>query len=284
MIWSFILVMTWASNTLLITIISIFFTAQLSIAGSTDILKYHVDLSLLGQIGHSEIIVDIKDNEYQIQMNATLDGIYSILSSNKKVNYISKGKIIEGKFVSDRFEKKTETVDKKTHEIFLFDHVQKKITVVKEETKKVENSFPDIDSFSSEEKIEYIHSKENKVLDRYAYYDTLSFLLNMSHLSQGVVETQVHPIGATKENQSITLEDYTQKDKIKALFDKDKFNKILLMRVKKEDEEYELLLGLDTNGILQEAVTTKTIFPLGTGRIQRSAYTTLNKVDHVNLQ
>ena len=192
--------------------------------------------------------------------------------SSKNISYISKGKIIDGKFVSDRFEKKTQTSDKKTLEIFLFDHLQKKITVKKEETKKVDHSFSDMYSFSSEGEVEYTHSTETKVLEHYSYYDTLSFLLNMSHLSHPTDKIQVHPIGAIKDDQSLTLEDYTHKVSSNVFSNKNKFSKILLMRLHKEGKEYELLLGLDSNGIMQEAVTTKDIFLLGTGTIQRNIY------------
>jgi len=251
-------------------------------ADTQEVYKYHVDLSLLGKVGNIEVFIDTKDNEYQIEMKAKASDQIAGLNSKKDITYISRGKIINGKFVTDTFEKRTESKKKKTYEIFLFDHTQKKITHFKEKTKKIIESHFDIHTFSNITETKYVHSNESKTLDHYSYYDVLSFLLNFENFSEQETEDMIPPIGANKKNKTFTLKEQQRNHSDQQLLQSKEFEKIYLLRVQTNKNEYELILGLDENGFLQEAVTKNSIFPIGRGRLKRDAYKKLIKAKNID--
>ncbi len=95
-------------------IILVFITLlSVSLADTFDVLKYHIDLSLLGKVGDVEIIVDTKDDEYEIRMNARTSGKIARLTARQDLTYISRGKIVDGRFITDTFEKHTEFKEEK---------------------------------------------------------------------------------------------------------------------------------------------------------------------------
>gem|GEM_PF-1616189 len=250
-------------------------------ADTQEVYKYHVDLSLFGKVGNIEVFVDTKDNEYQIEMKAKTSEQIAGLNSKKDITYISRGKIINGKFVTDTFEKRTESKKKKTYEIFLFDHRQKKVTHFKEKTKKVTESHFDIHTFSNITETKYVRSSDNKTLDHYSYYDVLSFLLNLGSLNEDEYEGAIKPIGA-KKNQTITLKKQHENHSDQRLLESREFEKIYLLRIQSDEKEYELILGIDENGILKEAVTRKSIFLIGRGRLKRDGYKKLAKTENID--
>jgi len=140
------------------------------------VLKYHVDLSLLGKIGHVDIVVDTREDEYEIQMNAEARGIISGLGPAKNFTFVSRGEIVDGRFISDSFEKTVDSGKKRTSEIYLFDHKEKKVILFKEKSKHKTDGFSDVSKIGEKEQPKYVYSRETKTLDHYSDYDTLSFL------------------------------------------------------------------------------------------------------------
>ena len=266
-----------------ITII-LFLFLNVLVADTLDVLKYHVDLSLLGKVGNIEIIVDINDNEYEIRMNAKTSGNIAKVTPKQDITYISRGKIVDGRFVTDTFEKHTKSKKKNSYEVYLFDHDAREVTYFKEQTKKVTSSRFDVHTFTRVNETKYKRSEKSETLDHYSYYDTLSSLLNLQHLADNDDGGSIQPVGSVKKDQTITLREHKGKKSDKKFSQKHDFQKILVLRVKKGKKEYELLLGLDENGMLKEAVTTKSIFLIGEGRIKRSSYETLEKVDDIDDQ
>lgn len=255
------------------TILALCFFAGLLFAQEPEVIRYQVTLSVLGKIGEAELKIDQDAQRYEVQLHAKSSGLAAVISGNEEDLFVSRGRVVDGRFITDRYEEHKHADHTKEDAIYTFDHMNGKVTKykVKNET-KLESVF-DISTMGIVQKEVNVVSEENETLDHYSYYDPLTVLLNLPVLFNGNSETLIKAIGTVKKEQKITLASLTEEERSAwlHLLGDDHFEQVYMLRVEdqKKQKNYCALIGLDGDSKVSEAMSTQWIFPVGYGRITR---------------
>jgi hypothetical protein len=255
------------------TILLLCSLAALLFAQEPELIRYEVTLSVLGKIGEAELKVDRDEYRYEVQLYAKSSGLAAAISGNEEDFFVSRGRVVDGRFVTDRYEEHKHTVHKKEDAIYTFDHENEKVTKfqVKTET-KMEPVF-DVSTMGIVEKEVSVVSEKTETLEHYSYYDPLTVPLNLPLLLGGKDSTPLRAIGTFKEKQEIILESLNEAERSKwlHLLDDNRSEEVYLLRVEdsSKKKKYCALIVLDGDKVVDEAMSTRWIFPVGYGRITR---------------
>jgi hypothetical protein len=217
---------------------------------------YKVSFGIFGQIGIAKTSLHMEDKRYKITVHAKSTGFASFVSGSREEWYESKGKITDGLFVPDTYEKivqkkvnvskafsdesKTET--NKYVLIYAFNHKTKTVIATKIKTQGKEKSE---------------HSEKVKF---YAKNDLLSLFFNFKTLFPNLDIKKrhiLHAVGANKDTGKIDIFPLSKKD-FSDLISGDLTN-LKLMKVILSDKIFaskkgELYLGLNKRGLCEKAV------------------------------
>jgi hypothetical protein len=255
------------------TILLLCSLAGVLFAQEPELIRYEVTLSVLGKIGEAELKVDRNGHRYEVQLHAKSSGLAAAITGNEEDLFVSRGRVVDGRFVTDRYEEHKHTEYKKEDAIYTFDHENEKVTKfqVKTET-KTEPKF-DVSTMGIIEKAVVVVSEKTETLEHYSYYDPLTVPLNLPLLLDGKDSAPIRAIGTFKEKQLVVLESLNESERTKwhHLLDDNRSEEVYLLRVEdaRKKKAYGVLIVLDGDRIVEEAVSTEWIFPVGYGRVTR---------------
>lgn len=232
-----------------------FFTALLLLAGILEAqsvnTRYDVEMSVLGSVGYADVTLTKNSDTYEIKLVATTTGVAATLLKNRVEIFISRGRIVEGRYIPDIFVKRKETTNKIKEERYYFNHERKEIHL-KEESKKFYTPL-----FSS--KIKTKISTNERKLDKYRQNDVLSSYLN-TKTNCNVLEKlfKLTAVGAHDDENDITVSclEGEAKKSAKAHFSADVdeiYNLNVTPTTEKDDDVVDVLVALDNDGLLREA-------------------------------
>lgn len=242
-------------------------------AGDATTTRYKVMLSLFGKIGEAAITVAERDGRYIMVVEDHATGLAAAISGNERDRFVSRGRIVEGRYVTDTFE--LCQVNNKAVEtnVYLFDHDAKTVTRIQDKNETVtETEFSAI-NMRFEEKTYQKITKERKVLDFYSEYDALSVVLNVPRLVESCDVQEIFPVGLAKKDRRIILSRPNEAD-VPELLEVFHYPTIMsLVQLDsievKNDDEYGVLIGYNDHGGVDEVVTKETYFLIGFGRIEK---------------
>jgi hypothetical protein len=206
--------------------------------------QYRVSFGIIGKLGIADAKITTEKNRYTIEIGAEATGLAKVLSNSRKEKHISKGKIKNGRFISDEYHVTKNFGDKYTEKIYTIDHKNKKVNT------------------------QYIKKKNGKiiedkrgVLDFYAQDDLLSLFFNLENLIKDKTlakEYRFKTVGAEKQKGQITVivPDASEIKKYKqTLLDGNYWYIGAIIHQKIfTSKQGELLIALDEKGMAQKAV------------------------------
>jgi hypothetical protein len=160
--------------------------AQIIFAQVTNLNgTYEVTYGFFGKMGEAKTSIKVdEDNNYIINIKAYATGFAKSVSGGLTETYISKGKVVDGKFRPNIFTKTTIKNDKKKYYTYIFDYDKKQIIKKYERYDKVYDNNIDLSDFSSYNNRTYHwkKSKENTILKFWTDEDILSLFFNIKDL------------------------------------------------------------------------------------------------------
>lgn len=229
----------------------IMFLMFCSLGAEITTTRYNVDMSVLGNVGYADVTFTKNSDTYEIKLVAVTTGIAATLLKNRVETFISRGRIIEGRYLPDIFVKQKETTKKTKEEHYSFDHEKKEI-YVREESKKFSTPL-----FSSNVKTKI--SKNEKKLDIYRQNDVLSSYLNTKRDCNTVEKFfKLTAIGAHDDKNDITVSriEGETKNIVKHYFSSgvdEIYNLNVTPTKEKDDDIVDVLVAFDNDGLLKEA-------------------------------
>jgi len=243
--------------------------------------RYDVKVGMFGKVGYADVSLNENDSSYEMKLVAKLTGTAASLTGNRVESYISKGKIIDGKYMPDTFTKILKTNSEEEVLTYTFEHKAKRLTLNEKKEEIIKGTKFDAMSFKIISTKEIKKSDTTKVLDKYIDTDILSTYLNTSkscntkHLDYDLVA-----IGARNDRNSITVSllNELNQENIKDSFSKDVGN-IYNLHVEPFDKEkttVDILLAYDNDGLMKEAILGN-VFWIGEIKAVRSYHNVANR-------
>jgi hypothetical protein len=218
--------------------------------------KYDVTYGKFLKLGVAKSTLITNNDTYKIKIEAVATGLAKILSNNRVEIYESYGKIIEYRFVPDKFVKIKKDKIKKRVRTYTFDRKNKKILIhdVKSGKEKKLN-----DNLKYE--LTKYHEEDNSTLDYYAEDDILSLFFNMHEdmlRFESGEEYTLNAVGANKTKGVINIlmpssKELKKMDKVLKTNDKTKFTAFINQRIF-QSKRGELLISLNDYGFCSFAV------------------------------
>ncbi len=168
--------------------------------------RYHVNVGMFGQVGYSDFTLKEDGDSYEATTSAVMIGVAATLTGNWVETFLSKGKIVDGKYVPESFVKTKSRTGKKRVQTYYFDHNKKEIKVIEDKTKTVSHTKFDNTKFKiCYEDVNETSHKES-TLDFYVPDDSLSSYLNTKLYCNPEIKThKILAIGAHNDENNVTL-------------------------------------------------------------------------------
>lgn len=235
--------------------------------------RYKVTLSLFGKVGEATITIAERGDEYRMIVEDYTTGLAADISGNERDRFVSRGRIVNGRYVSDVFE--SYQINDTVHEsnVYVFDHEAQTVTRYQDKNKTVSESTFDVMSMRFvEHKVQKITQK-SEVLDFYTPYDSLSAVLNIPTMLQSHRKLEIKPVGLAKKERKMYISRPGAANFSEALekFDYPTIRHIVQLDSYEveSDDEYGVLIGYNERGGIDEVVTKETYFLIGYGRIEK---------------
>ena len=221
--------------------------------------RYDVDVGMFGKVGYADVTLAQNGSAYEIKLVAQTTGTAATLTGERVDTYISRGHVLNERFIPDLFIKIKKTTRTERIQTYHFDHLNKEITLVKEESKWVSQSSFDPISFKIVKNDIKKNSSEKSKLDDYNADDVLSSYLNaVKSCNSDLKEYTLLAIGAHNKEKDVTLSflDGLKRENVVSSFSEDTGNiyKLHVESINKEDETVDVLIALDNDGHMKEAV------------------------------
>jgi len=222
-------------------------------------MRYDVDVGMFGNVGYADVTLKEERNTYEMKLVAKTTGTAATLTSQRSETYISKGHIINEKYIPETFIKIKKTSNSERVRTYHFDHENQEITLEEEKNTLVTQSTFDTLAFKLVKKEVLEHSNERSTLPYYDENDVLSSYLNTKHSCNAQhKEYSLLAVGAHSDKKEVTLSflDGLQRDKVAASFSKETGN-IYNLHVKpvgNNGEIIDVLIAFDNDGHMKEAV------------------------------
>ncbi|MDD5373843.1 MAG: DUF3108 domain-containing protein [Sulfurimonas sp.] len=215
--------------------------------------RYDVHVSLFDHVGYADVTLKEDGKNYEIKLVAYTIGVAATLLSNRVETFISKGKIINGRYVPDTFVKIKETTKKTKHLTYYFDHEKKEIKLVEETTKLVTRLRPNLTFKEVQET-----SKEEKIEDQYMDNDSLSVYLNTKINCNAKQKTyNLIAVGAHNDKNNVLVSYLEGKDKNSAITklsaNAENIYNLHVQPFDKRDRIVDVLVAFDNDGYMKEA-------------------------------
>ena len=235
-------------KSILVTVcISIFSTVTVAQEIKAD---FDVSYGILGQVGTAKALLQKANEKYTIDIHLEATGLAKIVSGGRKEHHISKGHIEDGLMVSDLYQVIKSHGNIVVNKEYWLDHKRKK--VIKKYKKFKEGK---------------VVSDKKKVLDFYAKDDLLTLYFNLDAAIKEKHKTGTYlfkAVGAEKQKGKVTVIVPGKNDLPKYMKelgdDSDWYATAIIHQKIFSSEEGRLLLGVDKDGITNQAVLKDVIF------------------------
>ncbi len=220
--------------------------------------RYTVNVSMFGKVGYIDLNLNEKFNKYTIKMVAKTTGTAAKLTGDRLETYVSKGTIVDSKYIPELFIKVKKTNRKTRTQTYTFNHDEKTITLVEEKEKLISSTEFNPMSFKIEQKESIKKTKNTKIMDKYVPDDVLSSFMNTTNHLNKQHSYKLEAIGAHNDKKDVNLYllNDSQKEKVASDFSKN-IAHVCNLNVKphdSDDKTVDILIGFDNNGNMKEAV------------------------------
>ncbi len=221
--------------------------------------RYDVNVGMFGKVGYADVTLKEDSEHYEMRLVAKTTGTAATLTGDRVETYISKGQRKEGKYIPDSFVKIKKTTREERRQTYTFDHQEKKIMLLEEQTKLVSGTEFDTVSFKLVKVDTTEHSTDTSTLETYNENDLLSSYLNTRQSCNAEQkEYSLLAVGAHNDKKDITLSflDGLQKDTAGSSFSEGTANiyKLHVQPIDKEDKSIDVLIAFDNDGHMKEAL------------------------------
>lgn len=235
--------------------------------------RYKVKLSLFGTVGEAKITIAERENEYRMIVEDYATGLAAKISGNERDRMVSSGRIVNGRYISDRFELYQRNDKVVETNRYLFDHEAKTVTRIQDKNETVTETEFDIMSMGIKEIKKRKRTQKTKPLDYYSTYDSLSVVLNIPKLLEHGGRVEIKPVGLAKKERKLYISKPEGEAMTEALEQFDYPGIVTAVQLDsyelKSDDEYGVLIGYNSRGGIDEVVTKETYFLIGYGRIEK---------------
>lgn len=214
---------------------------------------------MFGKVGYADVFVSEDADSYEMRVVATTTGTAATLTGKRVETYISKGKVVAGKYLPDTFIRIKKTTTKERNQTYNFDHDQQKVTLSQHEKKWVSRTKFDPVSFKLiKEDVKENSSSESIVAD-YNQNDVLSAYLNTrNNCNSDKKEYNLLAVGAHNDKKDITVSylEGLEKANFASQFSKgiENIYKLHVEPIDKKDTIVDVLIAFDNDGHMKEAL------------------------------
>jgi len=236
----------------------IIFIASSLVANSFS-TKYDVNVGMFGKVGVANVDLQTNANQYEMQVVATLTGTAASLTGNRVESYISKGHIIEGRYIPDTFTKIKKTTRVEDVQVYSFDHKNKTVSLLENKSTWVSSSKFDPIAFKIVKKDVKETSEEKSTLPEYRAQDVLSSYLNTIKTCNAQNKSyDLVAIGAHNDDTDVTLSflEGLDRQEVASSFSNDVGNiyNLHVQPIDKDDKTVDVNIAFDNDGHMKEAV------------------------------
>jgi len=155
-------------------------------------VNYGVSFGAIGELGRANIHLQESGNSYTIDIKAKTTGMVNVMSGNRQERHTSNGRIVNGRYIADRYSVHISRTNKIKDKIYTINHNTKTVTkrIIKKDNGK-------------------IISDVSEKLSFYSQDDILSMYMNMPKLispSNGSAKKyRCKAVGAENQNGNIEI-------------------------------------------------------------------------------
>lgn len=254
----------------------ILFFSTLLVAAPSQV-KYDITFSLFGKIAQSVIEYDVGKDHYFIAVQSETVGTAASLSNDRREYYASRGivdkngMLIPLEYITTR---KTNNREKIKHHYF--DHENRTVSVVIDETKRLEENYFDFRQMRIVSRAKEVKEHKTETNDYYASDDLISLFFNANRIVDTLApgeKKMLHAIGVNTEKGEVVLKrpDLDEAAHMTELMPSRVDRSLFSVNVTEDifaDEEGALLISLDGDALPGEAMLEGVIM-FGDVRAQR---------------
>lgn len=248
-------------------ILLILFLLTSSIFAREVSTRYDVHVTMFGHVGYADFMLSENGDEYEAKLVAKTIDIAATLLKNRIETFTSRGKIINGIYTPYIFIKTKETTKKTRVQTYFFDYDNKEVRLEQDNTKIVNKTRFDTESFQFVTREVEEKSRKEEVLETFIGNDTLSAYLNSKHgCSFKEKNHALFAIGAHNDKNNVSYQCLEGKTKETALLNfsngvQDVYN-LHVDPLDKDDTVVDVLVAYDSDGFLKEGLLDE-IFWIG---------------------
>ncbi len=236
--------------------------------------SYDIYLSLFGKVGEATIVIAEQNSSYVMVVEDRATGLAAAISGNEVGRFVSRGKIVDGLYISNTFEQYQSNSSVVESNIFIFDHDAKSITRVQDKNETILQSKFNISTMSLEKIKSYKITQESTTLEYFSLHDPLSLALSIPTLLKTDHNATVEPVALAKKERKMVvhrvepemleevLDDFNSKN-VNSVVGLDSYEL-------ESSDEYGVYIGYDVDGNIEEVATKELYYLVGFGRIEKS--------------
>ncbi|MCF6310471.1 MAG: DUF3108 domain-containing protein [Sulfurimonas sp.] len=221
--------------------------------------RYDVNVGMFGRVGYADLTLKEDGDNYEAKLSAIMVGIAAVLTGNWVETFTSSGKIIDGRYVPNKFVKTQTRTTRSRIQTYYFNHDKKEIKLIQDKTKVVSHAkFSPVDFKIYYEDVNETSHKE-LILDNYLQDDSLSAYFNAKLNCNAKKKVyNLLAVAARNDKNNVTLSYLVGQEKESALLNfsndiKDIYN-IHVEPFDKDDEIVDVLVAFDKDGDMKEAL------------------------------
>jgi len=207
-------------------------------------VSYKVSFGILGEMGISDAHLETKGNRYTIDIKMKATGLAKTLSKNRKERHISKGRVVNGLYISDSYKVIKSYGEKHVEKLYTIDHKKKK---VKKEYFSKKNG--------------KVKKRKDEILGFYSKNDLLTLYFNLPKMIKNKSKAgtyELSAVGAERQNGLVKVKIPTTKGikNYKETLGKGDYWYLTAIIYQKifASNKGELMLAVGKDGVAQKAV------------------------------
>jgi hypothetical protein len=212
--------------------------------------SYHVSYGIFGKIGIAKAILEKKGNQYTIDIELSATGLAKFLSQGRTEHHTSKGHIRNKMLIADSYSVTKSHAKTLMTKVYTFNHKNKSISKEFKKYKKGKQT-----------------RHEKSVLDFYSPDDLLTLYFNLDNKIRNKSKAHTYKfktVGAEKQQGKVSIEVPKQTDlgKYKKVLGNNAswYATAIIHQKVFSSKEGRLMLGIDKDGICNQAVLKDVIF------------------------
>lgn len=222
---------------------------------------YDVSFGIFGEIGKAEISYTYDEDSYVIYVHAWTTGVAALLSQERQEDYISQGKIVDGKLRPDVFVKYRKNNRYTKTNIYTFDHDNKKVHEYLSRDTLTQHSRLDVNTMKNIKIDAKVFEYTEEVFRFYTDNDLLSLFFNTQKMLSTYKEGEAKhlaAIGSRSPNCEIDIEVPNEelREELQAIMP-DNYGRLLTIIINQDifqSERGELHVNFDEDSFAQDVL------------------------------